>query len=92
MVVKTQTNDTAEFFGFKDRGRLAPGLRADINLIDYEGLRLHTPHIVTDLPAGGQRLVQKADGYVSTMVAGQTTFENGEHTGALPGRLVRAGR
>ncbi len=92
MVVKTQTSDTAAFFGFKDRGRLTPGLRADINLIDYEGLRLHTPHIVTDLPAGGQRLVQKADGYVRTMVAGQTTFENGEHTGALPGRLVRAGR
>jgi len=92
MVVKAQTADTADFFGFNDRGRLAEGLRADINVIDHAGLRLHAPHLVRDLPAGGQRLVQGVDGYAATLVAGQTIFENGEHTGALPGRLVRAGR
>jgi N-acyl-D-aspartate/D-glutamate deacylase len=91
-VVKAQTADTADFFGFNDRGRLAPGLRADVNVIDHAGLRLHAPHLVRDLPAGGQRLVQGVDGYAATFVAGQTVFENGEHTGALPGRLVRAGR
>jgi N-acyl-D-aspartate/D-glutamate deacylase len=92
MVVKAQTADTADFFGLTDRGRLAPGLRADINVIDHAGLRLHAPHLVHDLPAGGQRLIQGVDGYIATMVAGETVFENGEHTGALPGRLVRAGR
>lgn len=91
-VVKAQTADTADFFGLTDRGRLAPGLRADVNVIDYAGLRLHAPRLVRDLPAGGQRLVQGADGYVATMVAGETVFENGEHTGGLPGKLVRAGR
>jgi len=91
-VVKAQTADTADFFGLTDRGRLAPGLRADVNVIDYAGLRLHAPRLVRDLPAGGQRLVQGADGYVATMVAGETVFENGEHTGDLPGKLVRAGR
>jgi N-acyl-D-aspartate/D-glutamate deacylase len=92
MVVKAQTADTADFFGLADRGRLAPGLRADVNVIDHAGLRLHAPHLVHDLPAGGQRLIQGVDGYIATLVAGETVFENGEHTGALPGRLVRAGR
>ncbi len=92
LVVKAQTSETADFFGLSDRGRLAPGQRADINLIDHDGLRIHAPHLVHDLPAGGKRLVQGVDGYVATLVAGETTFENGEHTGALPGRLVRAGR
>lgn len=92
MIVKTQTSDSAGFFGFNDRGRLAAGLRADVNVIDYQKLHLHTPNLVRDLPAGGQHLVQHVDGYVATMVAGQTVFENGEHTGALPGKLVRAGR
>lgn len=92
MVVKAQTAETADFFGFKDRGRLAPGLRADMNVIDHAGLRIHAPHLVHDLPAGGKRLVQGVDGYVATIVAGEAVFENGEHTGALPGKLVRAGR
>lgn len=91
-VVKAQTSETADFFGFSDRGRLQPGLRADINLIDHANLRLHSPRMVQDLPAGGNRLVQGADGYVATMVAGTVVFEHGEHTGALPGRLVRAGK
>jgi N-acyl-D-aspartate/D-glutamate deacylase len=91
-VVKMQTSETADFFGFRDRGRLAPGLRADVNLIDFAALRLHQPEIVRDLPAGGRRLVQRADGYRATLVGGTPIFEAGEHTGALPGRLVRSGR
>lgn len=91
-LVKMQTSETADFFGFKDRGRLAPGLRADVNLIDFDRLRLHQPEIVHDLPAGGRRLVQRVDGYRATLVAGTPVFENGEETGARPGRLVRAGR
>ena len=91
-VVKAQTSETANFFGMNDRGRLTPGLRADVNLIDHDGLRIHAPHLVHDLPAGGKRLLQGVDGYVATMVAGETVFENGEHTGALPGKLVRAGQ
>lgn len=90
-LVKMQTSETADFFGFHDRGRLAPGLRADVNLIDFDRLRLHQPEVVHDLPAGGRRLVQRADGYRATLVAGTPTFENGEDTGARPGRLVRAG-
>ena len=91
LLVKWQTSETADFFGLHDRGRLAPGLRADINLIDFEGLRLYQPELVNDLPAGGRRFVQRVDGYVTTFLAGMPTFEHGEHTGALPGRLVRAG-
>ncbi|HEX3864732.1 MAG TPA: amidohydrolase family protein [Stellaceae bacterium] len=91
-LVKMQTSETADFFGFKDRGRLAPGLRADINIIDFDRLHLHQPEIVHDLPAGGRRLVQRVDGYRATLVAGTPIFENGEETGARPGRLVRNGR
>jgi N-acyl-D-aspartate/D-glutamate deacylase len=91
-LVKMQTSETADFFGFKDRGSLAPGLRADVNLIDFDRLRLHQPEVVSDLPAGGRRLVQRVDGYRATLVAGIPVFENGEDTGARPGRLVRAGR
>ena len=91
-LVKWQTSETAEFFGFHDRGRLAPGLRADLNLIDFDALSLHAPEVVADLPAGGRRLVQRVDGYRMTICAGVPVFEQGEHTGALPGRLVRAGR
>ena len=69
---------------------LAPGRRADLNLIDLDGLRLHAPEMVFDLPAGGRRLVQRVDGYRATVVAGQVTYEDGEPTGARPGRLVRA--
>ncbi|HEY1299317.1 MAG TPA: amidohydrolase family protein [Stellaceae bacterium] len=90
-IVKRLTSETADFFGFHDRGRLVPGKRADLNIIDFEKLRLHPPEIVHDLPAGGKRLVQRADGYVATLVAGIPTFEQGAHTGALPGRLVRRG-
>ena len=91
-LVKMQTSETADFFGFRDRGRLKPGLRADINLIDFDRLRLHQPEIVHDLPAGGRRLVQRVDGYRATLVAGTPIFEDGEDTGARPGRLVRNGQ
>jgi N-acyl-D-aspartate/D-glutamate deacylase len=90
-VVKRQTSETARFFGFDDRGELAPGKKADLNLIDHGGMRLHKPEVRYDLPAGGRRLVQRVDGYVATYVSGVPVFENGAHTGALPGRLVRAG-
>ena len=78
-------------FGFHDRGELVVGKRADINLIDLDGLALHEPEMVFDLPAGGRRLIQKADGYVATFVRGTQTFANGVVTGERPGRLVRAG-
>ena len=86
-----QTSETADFFGFADRGRLAPGLKADVNVIDFERLRLHVPEIRYDLPAGGRRLVQRVDGYIATLVSGTPVFERGQYTGATPGRLVRAG-
>jgi N-acyl-D-aspartate/D-glutamate deacylase len=92
LLVKRQTSETADFFGMRDRGRLAPGMRADVNLIDFERLRLYQPELVNDLPAGGRRFVQRVDGYEATLVAGTPIFERGEHTGAMPGRLMRAGR
>jgi N-acyl-D-aspartate/D-glutamate deacylase len=91
-VVKRQTSETADFFGFTDRGRLAPGKKADLNLVDFDGLRLYHPEIAADLPAGGTRLVQRVDGYRATIVSGVPIFENGAETGARPGRLVRSGR
>ncbi len=90
LLVKRQTSETARFFGFLDRGALTPGLRADLNIIDFQKLRLHIPEIRYDLPAGGRRLVQRVDGYRATYVAGVPVFEDGEYTGATPGKLVRA--
>lgn len=92
LMVKRQTSETANFFGFHDRGVLAVGKKADVNVIDYDGLRLHIPEVRYDLPMGGRRLVQRVDGYRNTFVSGVCTFENGQYTGATPGRLVRAGR
>ena len=83
------TRQPAELYSLKDRGLIAPGYKADINLIDYEALSLKTPHIVHDLPAGGKRLLQHANGIVSTMVSGTVIYQSGEATGALPGKLVR---
>jgi N-acyl-D-aspartate/D-glutamate deacylase len=88
-VVRMQTRDTARTVGLHDRGVLAPGYRADINVIDYAGLQLHAPQVAYDLPAGGRRLIQRASGYVATIVAGEVTYRDGEPTGALPGRLLR---
>jgi N-acyl-D-aspartate/D-glutamate deacylase len=88
-LVQQQTRDTARTVGLLDRGVLAPGYRADVNLIDFDGLTARRPEMRHDLPAGGRRLVQTAEGYVATVVAGHVTYENGEATGPLPGRLVR---
>src|SRR5206468_10010494 len=89
VAVALQTGRTAAAYGLDDRGTIAIGKRADLNLIDLDGMRLHAPEMVFDLPAGGRRLVQRVDGYTATVCAGQVTMENGEPTGALPGRLVR---
>ncbi|MBK1660113.1 N-acyl-D-amino-acid deacylase family protein [Paracraurococcus ruber] len=88
--VKRLTSETADFFGFHDRGRLAPGKKADLNVIDFGALRAHHPEMAYDLPAGGRRLIQRVDGYEMTMVSGTPIFERGEETGARPGKLVRA--
>ncbi|WP_116366507.1 N-acyl-D-amino-acid deacylase family protein [Parahaliea mediterranea] len=79
----------AQAVGFTDRGLLAAGLRADINIIDYDALCLHAPRMVFDLPAGGGRLVQDASGYLMTIKSGEVTYRDGVATGALPGRLLR---
>jgi len=91
-LVRKLTSDTAKAYGLNDRGQLKPGLLADLNVIDFAALKLDRPVAVTDLPAGGKRLVQRAEGYRYTVKSGQVTFEDGQHTGALPGGLVRGGR
>jgi N-acyl-D-amino-acid deacylase len=91
-VVKKQTHDTARLYGMSDRGTVEPGALADFNLIDYEGLTLSPPYVTADLPAGGRRLLQRATGYAMTIKKGTVTFEDGEPTGELPGRLVRGAR
>ena len=91
-MVRMQSHDTAAALGLHDRGLVAPGYRADLNVIDYERLTLGAPSVAYDLPAGGRRLVQRADGYVATIVAGQVTYRDGQPTGALPGRLLRGAR
>jgi len=90
--VKVLAADTARAFGMYDRGVLAPGMRADINLIDMAEMRMGVPEFVQDLPAGGRRMVQRATGYVATFVAGQQVLANGEDLGARPGRTVRRKR
>ncbi len=88
--VRLQTSVTAEVAGFTDRGTIAVGQRADLNVIDMDNLTLGFPHAADDLPAGGRRLLQEATGYVATVVAGEVTRRNGVDTGARPGRLVRS--
>ncbi|MET0656872.1 MAG: amidohydrolase family protein, partial [Steroidobacteraceae bacterium] len=89
-VVHALTRQGADAIGLRDRGTIAPGLRADINVIDFARLQLRPPKVVYDLPAGGKRLSQDVDGYVLTLVHGTPTYREGEATGALPGRLMRA--
>ena len=89
--VQMQTRDTARFIGLRDRGTIEVGMRADLNLVELSRLALHRPVMQCDLPAGGRRLVQTADGYVATFVAGVPIAEHGALTGACPGRLVRMG-
>ncbi len=88
-LVKRQARDTALAVDLHDRGVLAPGMKADVNVIDFLSLRNRAPQIVRDLPAGGARLEQKADGFLATVVSGEVTYEGGEPTDALPGRLIR---
>jgi len=83
------TRQPAELYSLLDRGLIAPGMKADLNVIDVNALKLKTPHIVHDLPAGGKRFLQNAEGIVSTIVSGEVIFENGEPTGKLPGKLIR---
>jgi N-acyl-D-aspartate/D-glutamate deacylase len=88
-LVKRQTSDTARAVGLMDRGVIALGMKADINVIDFGKLRVNAPKMAFDLPAGGKRLLQGAEGYVATIVSGQTIYRNGKETSALPGKLVR---
>ncbi len=88
-VVKMQTHDTARCVGLDDRGTLEVGMKADLNLIDFDELQLEAPQIIFDLPAGGRRMFQGARGYVATIVSGEVIMENGQYTGAVPGTLIR---
>jgi N-acyl-D-amino-acid deacylase len=92
LAVRRQTRETAEFFGMPDRGLLAAGMKADVNVIDFERIQLRPPQMVFDFPAGARRLIQKADGYRYTVVSGEVIFHDGEPTGAMPGKLVRGGQ
>jgi N-acyl-D-aspartate/D-glutamate deacylase len=89
VAVSALSATNARGFGLYDRGVLAPGMRADINLIDFDNLRMGRPHFAKDLPAGGRRIVQRATGYVATFVKGEQILANGEDTGARPGRTIR---
>ncbi|MEN9315068.1 MAG: hypothetical protein RIS35_1461 [Pseudomonadota bacterium] len=88
-LIRRQTSDTARAVGLTDRGQVKVGMKADLNVIDFERLRVERPYMAFDLPAGGRRLLQKARGYEATIVSGRTVYRNGEATGELPGRLVR---
>jgi N-acyl-D-aspartate/D-glutamate deacylase len=90
MVVAKMTGNNADLYGMDDRGVIAGGKKADVNVIDLDRLCLHAPEYVHDLPGGAGRLVQRADGYVATVVSGQVTRRNDADTGARPGRLVRS--
>lgn len=87
--IKRQCRDTAMLYGLEDRGMIAPGYLADLNVIDMDAIKLGKPWLAFDLPAGGKRLLQRADGYVATIKGGEVTFENGKWTGATPGGLIR---
>ena len=91
-MVAMLSRDTAELYGLRDRGRVAPGLRADLNVIDLARLRLEVPEIASDLPTGARRVVQRAAGYAAPLCAGELTFRDGRETGARPGRVVRGAR
>jgi N-acyl-D-aspartate/D-glutamate deacylase len=91
-LVQQQCRATAETVGLLDRGIVAPGFKADLNVIDFEHLGMHAPRLVFDLPAGGKRLLQRSVGYLHTFVNGVEVCRNGESTGATPGRLVRGAK
>ena len=87
--VAAQTSSTAALYGLHDRGTIVPGMKADLNVIDFDALQLHEPKMVHDLPAGGRRLIQEISGYRYTIVSGVVTYQDGTPTGKLPGKLVR---
>ena len=87
--IKRLTRDNAQAIGLNDRGVIRRDAKADINVIDYDRLKVHAPEVVYDLPSRGRRLIQRTDGYVATMVSGQIVTREGQATGSLPGRLVR---
>jgi N-acyl-D-amino-acid deacylase len=88
-LVENQTRRTARCFGLEDRGVIAPGMKADLNVIDFANLRIHAPKIAYDLPAGGKRFLQEITGYHSTICSGEVIYRHGKATGKLPGRLIR---
>lgn len=88
-LVQRQCRDTARLVGLDDRGTLEPGMLADVNVIDFDNLTLRAPEMVYDLPAGGRRLIQRADGYVAIVKRGDVIARHGEPTGSMPGRLIR---
>jgi len=92
VAVRKLALDPAKAVGLRDRGLIKEGYKADLNVIDLDRLHLHAPVPIYDLPAGGRRLSQRADGYVATIVSGKVTYKDGEPTGALPGRLVRGAK
>ena len=91
-VVRRLTSDTAQAAGLGDRGVIAVGKKADLNVIDYDKVGFDRPYVTFDLPSGGRRLLQKAHGYEATIVSGQVTYRHGEATGVLPGQVVRGQR
>ena len=88
-MVAAQSRKTALSVGLTDRGLIAPGYKADVNVIDYDRLHLHPPKVHYDLPVGGRRLLQDVDGYEATIVSGVVTRRHGEPTGRRPGKLIR---
>ncbi|MEO9190373.1 MAG: amidohydrolase family protein, partial [Acetobacteraceae bacterium] len=91
-MVRRLTGDNANALGLRDRGVVAPGRKADLNVIDYARLRLCPPKVIYDLPAGGRRLMQRAEGFTHTILSGESVSRDGVSTGRLPGRLVRGGK
>ncbi len=91
-VVRRLSRDNAAAIGLHDRGVLAPGYKADVNVVDFDRLTVHAPEVLYDLPSGGRRLVQRTDGYEATIVSGVPVYRNGQATGGLPGRLVRGAK
>jgi N-acyl-D-aspartate/D-glutamate deacylase len=87
-IVRKMTFAPATLLGMADRGRIGVGLKADVNVIDFDKLTLHAPRMVRDLPSNGRRLTQDADGYIATVVSGEVIMRQGQPTGALPGRIV----
>ena len=90
--IRKLARDPAQAVWLEDRGLVAAGMKADLNVIDLDRLHLYAPLPTYDLPTGGRRLSQRADGYVATIVSGEVTYREGRHTGALPGRLVRGAK